>query len=198
MRRFVFLIAVCVSWSGTTRAQGVTQGDDTWSYASRGELAVDAGLALGDPAAPPTGMGKGVGAGVDLGRALSWGLRAAWLTSSESSLVWNVTHDDLQLRLTGGLRARVGRGSFGLRLGLGGTLVHESRERSQGSRAGLSGGELSSSSWKMLPALDLDAVVALHIAGAWLMVLSAGPSAALFEGSARAGWNAHVGAAWQP
>jgi hypothetical protein len=177
---------------------GALLTDDTWRYRPGGELAIDGGLALGFPAALPTGLATGLGAGLSVGRGLAWGARAAWLTATESSLAWTVTHSDLQLRVTGALQAEAGRGTLALRLGLGGTLVHETRVRNQGMRAGLSGAELATSAYAMLPAVDLDGVVSLHIAGAWLMMMSGGPSLDVVDGKLRAGWNAQLGAAWRP
>jgi hypothetical protein len=109
-----------------------------------------------------------------------------------------VTHSDLRLRVTGALQKAAGRGTLGLRLGLGGTLVHESRVRNPGMRAGLSGSELESSAFAMLPAADLDAVVALHVVGPWLLVTSGGPSIDILDRKLHAGWSAQLGVAWQP
>jgi hypothetical protein len=109
-----------------------------------------------------------------------------------------VTHSDLRLRATGGLQKAAGRGTIGLRLGLGGTLVHETRVRNQGMRAGLSGSELEASALRLVPAADLDAVVALHVAGPWLLVTSGGPSVDVLDGKLHAGWSAQLGVAWQP
>lgn len=172
-------------------------GDDALQYRT-GPTTVDAGLVVGFPAALPTGLSTGVGAGVATGDTLTWGARAAWSTATESSLPWTVTHSDLRLRVTGGLQATPGRGAIGLRLGVGGTLVHETRVRNQGMRAGLTGSELETSAFAMLPAADLDAVVALHVFGSWLLVTSAGPSFDVHDGKLHAGWSAELGVAWQP
>lgn len=193
----VFLVC-CAGWPHATRADGTLMTDDTWNYASAGDLAIDAGLVVGSPAALPTGLAMGIGAGITKGAGLTWGARLAWATATESSTAWTVTQDDFQLRVTGGLRVMAGRGAFGLRLGMGGTLVHESRIRNQGMRVGLSGSELESSTFVMLPAMDLDTVITLYIAGAWLMILSGGPSVDVLEGKLHGGWNAHLGVAWQP
>lgn len=199
MWRTTLVIACCLGLPRAGRAEdGALLTDDTWRYRSDGDLIVDGGLAVGFPAALPTGLALGLGAGVSVGRDLAWGARAAWVTTTESSLAWTVTHRDLRLRATGAVHRAAGRGTLGLRLGLGGTLVHESRVRNQGMRAGLSGAELSSSSYAMLPALDLDAVVAIHVAGPWLLVTSGGPSLEVLEGKLHAGWTAQLGVAWQP
>src|SRR5262249_57342476 len=91
-----------------------------------------------------------------------------------------------------------GRGTIGLRLGLGGTLVHETRIRNQGMRAGLTGSDLENSAFAMLPAADLDAVVALHIAGPWLLMTSGGPSLDIHDSKLHAGWRAGLGGPSQP
>jgi len=109
-----------------------------------------------------------------------------------------VTHSDLRLRLTGSAQQDTGRGSFGIRLGLGGTLVHETRVRNQGARAGLMGDELETSAFAMVPAVDFEAVVSLHLIGGWLLVISGGPSAAIFESDVHGSWTAELGVAWQP
>jgi len=199
MWRPVVVLAFCVGLPHTSHADdGALLSDDTWRYKSAGDLAIDAGLVVGFPAALPTGLSTGVGAGVAKGRTLAWGARAAWVTATESSLAWTVTHSDLQLRVTGAVQKSAGRGTLGLRLGLGGTLVHESRVRNQGMRAGLTGSELETSAFAMLPAADLDAVLAVHIAGPWLLVTSGGPSVDVLDKKLHAGWSAQLGVAWQP
>jgi len=199
MWRSAVLLACCVGLPRTSRADDAALlTDDTWRYRSAGDLVVDGGLVLGFPAALPTGLAKGVGAGVMTGRQLAWGARASWVTATESSLPWTVTHSDLRLRVAGALQTAAGRGTLGLRLGLGGTLVHESRVRNQGMRAGLTGSDLESSAFSMLPAADLDAVVALHVAGPWLLMMSGGPTVDVFESKLHAGWSAQLGVAWQP
>jgi hypothetical protein len=199
MWRLAVVLACYVGISRTSRAEpGALLTDDTWRYRSTGDLAVDGGLIVGFPAALPTGLAKGIGAGVSAGRGLAWGARAAWVTTTESSLPWTVTHSDLRLRGTGAVQAVAGRGTLGLRLGFGGTLVHESRVRNQGMRAGLMGAELETSSFTMLPAADLDVVVALHVAGPWLLVMSGGPSLDVLNSALHAGWTAQLGVGWQP
>lgn len=171
---------------------------DSWTSSSRGDLVVDGGVIVGVPSALPTGLATGVAAGVQQGGALAVGARIAWSTATESTMAWQVTHDDLRLRATGALQHAIGRGIVGLRLGLGGTLVHESRVRHQGERAGLTGDDLKTSTWRMLPAADLDAVVQLAIAGPWRVVMSGGPSVVMLDGGAHASWTAQLGVAWQP
>jgi hypothetical protein len=200
MERSVALLALAgaLALPRQSRADDTLLTDDTWNYASTGDLTVDGGLAFGFPAALPTGLSKGIAASVTKGRCLAWGARAEWLTATESSLAWTVTQSDLHLRATGALQRIVGRGTFGLRLGLGGTLVHETRLRNQGMRAGLTGSDLETTAFAMLPAADLDAVVAIHIAGPWLMIASGGPSVDVVDSKLHGGWNAQLGVAWQP
>ena len=198
MWRPAVFVACCVGLSSTSHADGALLTDDTWRYRSTGGVVVDGGLVVGFPAALPTGLAKGAAVGVASGRWLAWGARASWLTATESSLPWKVTHSDLRLRITGALQKAAGRGTIGLRLGVGGTLVHESRVRNQGMRAGLSGSELETSALSMLPAADLDAVIAVHVAGPWLVVTSGGPSLDILDGELHGGWTAQLGIAWQP
>lgn len=175
---------------------------DAWTPSSRGDLAIDGGLVVGFPAALPTGLSRGAGVGVAKGvardNALAIGARIAWVTATESSLAWRVTHDDLRLRATAMLQHALGRGTLGIRLALGGTLVRESRLRNQGERAGLTGDDLKTSAYALLPAGDLDAVAQIGIAGPWRVVVSGGPSVAFVDGAMQASWIAQLGVAWQP
>ncbi len=175
------------------------QASDSFAVREGGALRVDGGLVLGFPTALPTGLSRGIGGGVTFGECpLRWGVRAAWVTATEHGPAWEVTHSDLRLRVTGSAQHDAGRGSIGLRIGAGGTLVHESRLRNQGMRAGLTGDELETSAFALLPAADLEAVVAVKIAGPWQLMMSGGPSVALFDGTLRASWTAELGVAWQP
>jgi hypothetical protein len=200
MRSVCGAFAIAVLGIATpARAEGPTIASDSFPYREGGPLLVDGGLVLGFPQALPTGLSKGIGGGVTFGECpLRWGARAAWVTATESTLAWQVTHSDLRLRITGSAQRDIGRGSFGIRLGAGGTLVHESRVRSQGMRGGLTGSELETSAFAMVPAADLEAVVDLHLLGPWLLVVSGGPSAALVDGTLHGGWTAELGVAWQP
>jgi hypothetical protein len=195
------VLACCIALSAAQAGHadtGALLSDDTWRYRSDGDLAIDGGVMVGFPAALTTGLAKGIGVGVTSGRTFAWGARAAWVAATESSLPWRVTHSDLRLRITGAVQKSAGRGTIGLRLGIGGTLVREARVRNQGMRAGLMGSELETHSTMMLPAADLDAVVALHVAGPWLLVTSGGPSLDVIDGKLHGGWSAQLGVAWQP
>jgi hypothetical protein len=174
--------------------------DQTFTVDPPGALVVDAGFVAGLPAALPTGLSTGIGAGVmhTCGCHLAYGALASWSTATASSETWTVTHDDIRLRATGALRTDVGRGSLALRLGVGGTIVHEDRVRNQGMRAGLTGDQLEMTATDTLPAADLDAVVALRIAGPWALEMAGGPTATYFDSHVRGGWTATLGVAWHP
>ena len=159
---------------------------------------VDGGLALALPAALPTGLSSGVvaGAGRDHG-LFAWGVRASWTRAIEDTASWRVRHADLSLLGTGALQAVAGRGTFALRLGAGATLVHETRRRHQGDRAGLTGDELQTTAWRLLPAAALEGAVALRLAGPWVLVVSGGPSIHLLDGGVHGGWAAGLEIAWR-
>ena len=179
----------------SARADGLTD-DDLWRYRSTA-IAVDGGVVAALPAALETGLAKGFGAGVAVGRDVSWGVRASWATATETTIGWNVTHDDVRLRLTGGMQATLGRGTLGVRLGLGGTLVHETRERIHGDIAGSQGMLRETTANALLPAADLDGVVSLHVTRGWMMILAGGPSLTRVDHEIRAGWTSYLGVAWQ-
>jgi hypothetical protein len=168
---------------------------DTFPVRSEGTLLVDGGLALGFPAALPTGLARGVGAGISVGAGpLRWGVRAAWLTATESTLAWKVTHQDVQLRALVGLAHVAGRGTIGIRIGAGGTLVHESRSHPQ---AGRVDDVPEMTALALLPAADLEGTVGLAIYGAWQLSIAGGPSLALVDGDPRWSWGARIGIGWQ-
>jgi hypothetical protein len=203
MRRHVALpglatLLATLSLAEPARAQPQA-ATDTFAVREGGALLVDGGLVLGFPTALPTGLSRGIGGGVTFGECpLRWGARAAWVTATEHGPAWEVTHSDLRLRVTGSAQHDAGRGTIAIRAGLGGTLVHETRLRNQGMRAGLTGDELETSTFAMLPAADLEAVVAVKVIGPWAMIMSGGPSVALLDGTLRASWTAQLGIAWQP
>jgi hypothetical protein len=200
MLRTLFAAGICCALGSRAQADVGALASDSFPYRHGQGLDLDAGLVVGFPTALPTGLSRGIGAGVTEGRCpLRWGARIAWVTATESTLDWQVTHSDLRLRAAGLLQHDIGRGNVALRLSAGGTLVHESRERSQGMRAGLMGSDLSTSTFALVPAGEFEAVVSLHVAGAWLVVMSGGPSAALVGGSdLHGGWIAQLGIGWEP
>lgn len=191
-------IAVLISWVGLTQvshADGLSN-DDLWRYRT-GEVALDGGVVAATPVALPTGLAKGLGAGITVGRGLTWGARVSWATATESVIGWTVSHDDIALRLTGGARASRGRGSLGLQLGLGATLVHEARHRVLGDIAGARGMLLETTATALGPAADLDAVIRLSLTGGWMLMVSGGPSLTRIDGGLHTGWGTQVGIAWQ-
>ena len=173
-----------------------SRADEQPVPAAAPRTSVDGGLVVGLPAALPTGITTGVGAGVTRGGALAYGARVSWSSATEYTLTWTVRHEDLRLRLFGALQHREGRGTIALRLGAGGTLVHEKRIRAQGSRAGLSGSDLETTAWRMLPAADLELVVHVGLAGDVSLVLSAGPSFVYHDGAEHTGFVSALGVAW--
>lgn len=179
-----------------TRAQMLTAEN------SVAKNTLDSQLVLALPAALQTGMSAGVGAGFSrratAGGLLSWGARASWSTATEYTLIDTVRNDDIRLRLCGSIQHVAGRGSFGLRLGAGATVVYESRTRAQGNRAGLTGSDLETTDWSLLPAADLEAVVVLRVWNSWGLSLNGGPSLHVIGGSARMGWTSGAGVSWQP
>jgi hypothetical protein len=180
------------------RAEGPAPDAGIWRVRPEGRLTVDGGLVLGQPAALGTGLSTGVGAGASYGRLVAVGLRASWSSATESSLAWQVTQADFKLRATAALQRAAGRGRFALRLGAGPTIVHETRLRNQGVRAGLTGTDLQTSATAALAAGDLEGVVAIHIVGPWLLTMSGGPSLTIIDGGAHVGWTALIGTGWQP
>lgn len=171
--------------------------DHTFDTHSQGDLAIDAGLRIGMPAGLPTGMATGVALGVTRGCGchLAYGLRASWSATTESSQAWIVSQADYRLRAIGALRATAGRGTFALRLGIGPTFVREHRVRTFSVESAM---PIETHALAALPAADLEAVVALHVAGPWLGVISAGPSVDVRDGGLHGGWTAELGVAWQP
>lgn len=196
MPRALIAIAIALN-AAPLRAAPPPADDALFRVQEGGRIAVDAGLVLALPAVLGTGLSTGAGAGVSIGSGhFALGVRASWSTATESSLDWTVTQDDFKLRLTGAAQQRAGRGLFALRLGLGPTLVYESRLRNQAARASLTG--LDSSILQALPSVDLAGVVSVQIAGPWLLTVAAGPSLSIVDGGASWGWTSLLGAGWQP
>jgi hypothetical protein len=181
--------------ASSARAQTATESSPLPKNTIEGQLV----LAL--PAALVTGMSTGVGAAftrvATRGGLLAWGAYASWSTATEYSLTEAVRNDDIRLRLCGQIQHAVGRGLFGLRLGVGGTLVYEDSTRDQAARAGLSGSQAQTTTWAMLPAADLEGVVLLRIWNSWGMSVSGGPTLHGLHGGTRAGWTSGLGVTWQ-
>ncbi len=173
-------------------------GSDAWPVVATRTLVVDGGLLAGHPVALPTGLSRGLGAGATVGHGwFRFGGRVGWVTATESTLSFEVTHRDLQVRALAGIEQVAGRGRIGLRLGAGGTLVHESRRRAQGDRAGLMGDDLATTALALVPAGDIEVTVGLAIFGAWSVALAGGPSLAVIDGELGTSWIAQLGVGWQ-
>jgi hypothetical protein len=192
------VVALILGAATVAHAEGPTPVDELRKVTSSGPLSVDGGLVLALPATWQTGLSTGAGVGVGYGRRLVLGARASWSRSTESSLTWTVSHQDIRLRVTGALQRAVGRGAFALRLGVGPTMVYEDRVRNQGARAGLTGSALETTALAAMPAAELEAVVSVHVGGPWLLVLSGGPSLLLSDGDWHGGWTTQLGVGWQP
>lgn len=160
-------------------------------------LVLDGELVFGLPAALPTGLSTGLGAGVTMGGALAWGGRLVWSSATEFATDWEVRHDDVRLRLEGVAQRAVGRGNLALRLGLGPTVVREARTRNQGARAGLTGDQLTQTAWTTLAGAELELVITLRMASAWSLVVSGGPSYHVIDGQIDVGWLGALGVAWR-
>jgi len=194
------LAAACVLGSfGRARAdEGRLLDDDTFAFRPSSCVVLDGGVVGGAPTALATGFAKGVVAGISVGKLLTWGARASYVSASEDGEAWAVTHREVRVVATGGVQHALGRGVVGLRLGAGGTLVHERRLRHQGMRAGLEGDELETTETALLPTATLEAVIGLHVRGPWMLQLSAGPSLGIVDGEPRSAWSVALGVGWHP
>lgn len=163
---------------------------DLWRVQSGGPLTIDGGLVEDLPTALGPGLSNGFGIGVTRGRRLAWGARASWSTATESSIPWTVTQSDLRLRIVGVIQHTLGRARVGLRLGVGPTIVHETRLRN--------GSALETSALSTLAAGEVEALVLVQIFGPWSLDLSGGPSAAIDGGGLHGGWVSLIGVGWQP
>jgi hypothetical protein len=174
--------------------------DKTFAVGQRGPLVVDAGFVTGLPAALPSGLVTGVGAGIERTCTcwLAYGARLAWDTIGASSEVFTVSDQELRVRATVALRHDVGRATLALRLDAGTNIVYEDRVRNGGARAGLTGSALETTEIAALPAIDLEGVLGLRIAGPWRFVVSGGPSGEILNGAGKGGWIAEIGIGWQP
>jgi len=189
------MVAMTCAFPRAGTADGVAD-DDLWRYRASG-AAIDAGIVAALPVALGTGLATGVGAGITLGHGWTWGARASWARASEPSIGWTVIHDDVRAGVSGGGQISAGRGSLGVRLAVGTAVVHETRLRMRGDLAGSRGKALEDARTAWFPTAALDAVLGLHISGAWMMVLTGGPSLTRMDGGFRRGWMSQVGVAWQ-
>ena len=183
---------------GAVRAEAPLLGDNGSRPAAATALSIDADLLLAMPTALGPGLSTGFATGITRGRTLAWEARASWSTATESSISWTVTQSDLRLRVGGALQSTLGRARAGLRVGIGPTIIHETRTRNQGMAANLTGDALGSSSFATLPAGELEAFLALHVFGPWLFTVSGGPGASIESGNLRGGWISMMGVGWQP
>jgi hypothetical protein len=194
-----WLVFVCWIVPAVASADaGRLLSDDTFDVTKGSGLVIDGGVVAGLPAALPSGLSTGFGAGITraCGCMFAYGARVSWSTVEASNLTWDVTQWDLRLRATGSIRHTAGRGTLELRLGVGPTLVRESRVQNSGVAAGLTGMDLGSSALRLLPALDLEAVISVKVTGAWIFVVSGGPSVD-YNTSLRGGWISQLGVAWE-
>lgn len=197
---WTFGLGLVAALAGPAAADGRLLADDAFATRGGGAWLLDGGVATGLAPALPAGLATGLGVAVTRACGCRWfdGARASWVAASASGEAWTVRHDALALRATGGLRHQAGRGTVALRLGVGATFVREHRLRNQGARAGLEGDALETSALATLPAAELEGVVAVHVAGPWLLVVSGGPSVSWLAGRARGGFDAALGVGWQP
>jgi hypothetical protein len=164
---------------------------------------LDGQLVLALPASLQPGMSTGVGVAftrvATRGGLLAWGARASWSTATEYSPCspTEVRNDDIRLRLYGQVQRAVGRGLFGLRVGVGATLVYEGLTLVQGARAGLPASQQESTSWATLPAADIEGIVVLRVWNSWGMSVSGGPTLHGLHGGVRTGWTSGLGVTWQ-
>lgn len=187
MRRLAIAVLLVGLMPAESRGDG--SGGDL-RVRSSGPLTVDGGLVFALPTALGPGLSTGFGIGVTRGRVLAWEARASWSTATESSVAWTVTQSDLRLRVGGVIQHTLGRARVGLRLGVGPTIVHETRLRNSST--------LETSAFSTLPAGEVEAFVAVHVFGPWLFNMAGGPSAAIDSGNLRGGWVSLIGVGWQP
>jgi hypothetical protein len=192
-------LIAAVALVGATRG---ARADDNLTLPARagGPDRVDAGVFIGEPAALPAGIASGVELGVARadGSAFAYGARLAIAGITESSEAFTASDLDIRGRVTAALRHAIGRGELALRLGAGANVVYEDRTRNGGSRAGLMGSALETHTLGTLPAVDLEAVIALHVYGPWLVVASGGPTADVLHGGVYGGFVAGIAIGWQP
>ena len=196
------VVAILVAATGVARADsGRLLDDDTFAVGEHGQYVLDGTLLVASPSSLPAGISTGVAAGLtrECGCDWSYGARASWSSANGASTNWIVTDQELRLRASAALRHRAGRGTVALRAAAGATIIYEDRVHQQGMRAGLTGDALENREFAALPAGEVEAVIALRVAGPWLAVVSAGPQLVIESGGhPRGGFAAQLGVAWQP
>ena len=135
MKGLAILLLLAVLVPCRARAEGQPVVADVLRVSEGGPWTVDGGLVLALPTTLGPSLSTGFGLGVLHGGTFAWGARASWSTATESSIAWTVTQWDLRLRLEGAIQRRIGRARVGLRLGLGPTVIHETRDRNQSTGA---------------------------------------------------------------
>lgn len=194
-----WLWLAALAWPADLGAQPATSAIvELPDSASPSNLGADAGILFGLPAALGTGQTTGLGLGVTSRGSLAWGARASWSQATEYTQLWAVTHSEVRLRATLSAHKQAGRGLWLVRLGLGGTVVRESRVRDQSARLSTSGTALTTSAWALLPGVDLEVGTWLRLAGDWGVAVTGGPCLHLQGGAVQTGWLAQLGVAWLP
>ncbi len=188
----VLLWLLAFVWVGLPGSAAAQTGalSEGWSVESGGPLMVDADLFTSPATMLGPSLSTGAAAGVSRGHLFAWQARASWSSATESSIAWTATHTEVRLRAGGLIQHRVGRARIALRLGIGPTLIHESRDRNQSS--------LQTTALAAVPAADLEGVIVVHVWNRWLLVMSGGPDGSWSGGTAHVGWVAQMGVGWQP
>ncbi len=204
---FGFAAAVLAA-TGPALAAGRAEAHDHAQSVARaappaGPDSVGLGLAAGQPAMLPAALGQGLTLSAtplriaDAGSTrLAAGAELLWLRAVEHSPSWQVTQDELRVRLVVDGELERGRGRWLLRLGLGATTVWESRLRHQSER--LVDGGIHSSGLALVPGAELQVGVALRIVGHVGVRLRVGPSVHLGEAATGVGALGTLEAAWLP
>lgn len=196
------LAAIAIVLAGVGASPSVARADDAMTFAATdgGPYRLDAGFFAAMPAGLPSGIEDGavIGATRACGCAFAYGARIAVTGITESSEAYTASDIDVRARATAALRHAVGRTELALRLGAGANIVYEDRTRNGGDRAGLTGDALETRTLAALPAADLEAVIAMHVIGPWLVIASGGPTAEILDGGLHGGFVAGVGIGWQP
>lgn len=151
----------------------------------------DLGLLASSPSA--TWPGQTLGAELSVHAAMGdWlvGGRASYSLASEDSDATHYDLGELRLRASAGLRARVGRGAWFVRGGLGLNAVRDARS----SHRGMAGEDATR--WGAEVAADVVAGIELGLGSTWVLVMDGGPT--LASGGAGFGWTATAAFGWRP
>lgn len=202
--RWAAVLGVCalvVAAPATSRADSHQQGVTAQLGLPLPPLAL--GLAGGQPAMLDNALGQGLTLGATPwvwlqrgGARLVLGGEFVWLHATEHSPSWQVTHDDLRLRVVIDGELHRGRGMWLLRFGAGATTVLESRLRHQSER--LVNGGISERGVALLPAADVQVGVAVRVIGNLGLRLRVGPSVHVRTDGLGLGVVGALEAAWLP